>query len=316
MVRRRCLRFGFTLIELLVVIAIIAVLIALLLPAVQSAREAARRAQCVNNLMQIGIALKNYENAFESLPSGVVNPTGPIVNSPSGYHFGWFAQILPYLDQRAVSHHLNFHVGVYNAENSTVRSVIIKTLVCPSASGASRMDPVAGGPTSADDMPALTNYAACYHDSEAPIDTMNNGVFYLNSRTRYEDLEDGSSQTIFVGEKLTDGAEFGWASGTRSTLRNTGTGINTVRPPSTWSPATNPPGLDPGAPASPTKTTTVATSEQPVPLVGGFNSRHPGGTNFAFGDGSVKFLKTSISPITYSRLANRADGNLISDQSY
>jgi len=296
MVRRRCLRFGFTLIELLVVIAIIAVLIALLLPAVQAAREAARRAQCVNNLMQIGIALKNYENAFESLPSGVVNPTGPIVNSPSGYHFGWIAQVLPYLDQKTVSHHLNFHVGVYDPDNSTVRTV-------------------GQASTPADDMPALTNYAACYHDSEAPIDTKNNGVFYLNSRTRYEDLEDGSSQTIFVGEKLTDGAEFGWASGTRATLRNTATGINVTRPSGTWSPATNPPGLNQNPPASPTNPATAAPA-QAIPLVGGFNSRHPGGSNFAFGDGSVRYLKTSISAITYSRLANRADGNLISDELY
>ena len=77
-------REGFTLIELLVVIAIIAVLIGLLLPAVQAAREAARRAQCVNNLMQLGIAVHNYESAHEVLPPGVVDPTGPIKNLPQG----------------------------------------------------------------------------------------------------------------------------------------------------------------------------------------------------------------------------------------
>src|SRR5271157_1108297 len=79
---------GFTLIELLVVIAIIAVLIALLLPAVQSAREAARRSQCCNNLMQLAIAMVNYEASYEILPPGVVNPTGPILDQPKGYHFG------------------------------------------------------------------------------------------------------------------------------------------------------------------------------------------------------------------------------------
>src|SRR5437879_7893863 len=93
---------GFTLIELLVVISIIAVLIALLLPAVQAAREAARRTQCVNNLMQIGIAARNYEAAHEVLPAGVVNPTGPIVNKPNGYHFSWVTQLLPYLEQNNV----------------------------------------------------------------------------------------------------------------------------------------------------------------------------------------------------------------------
>src|SRR5215469_2590915 len=86
---------GFTLIELLVVIAIIAVLIALLLPAVQSAREAARRAQCTNNLMQLAIALQNYEGSYEAFPPGVVNETGPILDQPKGYHVGWLVRLLP-----------------------------------------------------------------------------------------------------------------------------------------------------------------------------------------------------------------------------
>src|SRR5689334_12018810 len=93
---------GFTLIELLVVIAIIAVLIALLLPAVQAAREAARRVQCVNNLMQLSVAVQNYESAHEVLPPGVINPTGPIQNSAKGYHVGWMVQILPFIEQKNV----------------------------------------------------------------------------------------------------------------------------------------------------------------------------------------------------------------------
>src|SRR4051794_28379521 len=92
-------RDGFTLIELLVVIAIISVLIALLLPAIQAAREAARRVQCVNNLMQIGIALQNYESSHELLPPGVINPSGPIQNAPTGYHASWMLQLLPFLEQ-------------------------------------------------------------------------------------------------------------------------------------------------------------------------------------------------------------------------
>src|SRR5213083_896811 len=98
---------GFTLIELLVVIAIIAVLIALLLPAVQQAREAARRTQCKNNLMQLGLALHNYEMAYELLPPGSINPTGPIRNESKGYHMGWMVQILPYIDQGNVFDHFD-----------------------------------------------------------------------------------------------------------------------------------------------------------------------------------------------------------------
>ena len=304
MVRRRSFRRGFTLIELLVVIAIIAVLIALLLPAVQAAREAARRSQCVNNLMQLGIALKNYENAFEVLPSGVVNPTGPIANTPTGYHFGWVAQILPYLDQKVTARHLNFNVGVYDPANTTTRSVVINTLMCPSAIGPTRMLPAAaqGDPAT---MPALTNYAASYADAEVPIDATNNGVFFLNSHIRYEDLEDGSAQTLFLGEKITQPTELGWASGTRATLRNAGTpigGFRTIRPPF-------------GAPATPPPATRIGTEPIADP-VGGYSSQHPGGANFAFGDGSVRFLKSTIMPAVFAGLANRADGNLISDDSY
>src|SRR5271154_4860957 len=130
---------GFTLIELLVVIAIIAVLVALLLPAVQASREAARRLQCVNNLMQIGIAMKNYENAFESLPSGVVNPTGPIVDAPKGYHFNWITQILPYLDAKPVYRRLDFNADLYAPQNGTARAVMMSVLLCPSGSAPSRM---------------------------------------------------------------------------------------------------------------------------------------------------------------------------------
>src|SRR5438874_5474009 len=101
---RRC-RGAFTLIELLVVIAIIATLIALLLPAVQQAREAARKTQCRNNLMQIGLALHNYEMAHECLPPGSIDPNRPIRNEAKGFHVGWIVQLLPFLDQTNTFQH-------------------------------------------------------------------------------------------------------------------------------------------------------------------------------------------------------------------
>ncbi len=78
------------------VITIIGILIALLLPAVQAAREAARRAQCMNNLTQIGVALQDYESAQNVLPPGTIDKQGPIHNVPKGYHMGWLVQLLPY----------------------------------------------------------------------------------------------------------------------------------------------------------------------------------------------------------------------------
>ena len=79
----------------------------------QAAREAARRAQCLNNMMQLAIALQNYESSHEMLPPGVVNLTGPILDQPKGYHFGWMVQILPYCELRNIYNHFNFKMGVY-----------------------------------------------------------------------------------------------------------------------------------------------------------------------------------------------------------
>ena len=109
-------RGGFTLIELLVVIAIIAVLIALLLPAVQAAREAARRMQCVNNMKQLGLAIHNYESTHGSLPIGRVWTPLPGIPLP-GFFMGcqntnWFTQLLPQLEQTAISNAFNFSIGL------------------------------------------------------------------------------------------------------------------------------------------------------------------------------------------------------------
>ena len=90
---------GFTLVELLVVIAIIGILVALLLPAIQAAREAARRTSCLNNVMQLGLAVHNYEFNFETLPPGVTDTKGPIRNEPQGHHVSWIVQILPFMEE-------------------------------------------------------------------------------------------------------------------------------------------------------------------------------------------------------------------------
>ena len=204
-------RAAFTLVELLVVIAIIGVLIALLLPAVQAAREAARRTSCSNNLVQLILAAHNYQASHDFYPAGTINATSPIVNRSQGYHHNWISALLPYMEQKNAYKHIDFSVSVYDPKNLPVRKLRMPSLQCPSS--------VISGPHS--------SYAACHHDVEAPIADDNNGVFFLNSRIRYEDISDGTSYTIFFGErgeKKISG--LGWMSGTRATLRNTGTPIN------------------------------------------------------------------------------------------
>src|SRR5262245_26952550 len=131
---RACRTRGFTLIELLVVIAIIAVLISLLLPAVQSAREAARRAQCTNNLKQIALAANNYESASICLPGGSFS--GTLFNPPhwSTYpeNFSCFALMLPYFEQGAMYNAMNLNLCSSDNANITICGVRISSLICPS----------------------------------------------------------------------------------------------------------------------------------------------------------------------------------------
>jgi prepilin-type N-terminal cleavage/methylation domain-containing protein/prepilin-type processing-associated H-X9-DG protein len=318
---------GFTLIELLVVIAIIAVLIALLLPAVQAAREAARRSQCVNNLMQMILAIKNYESSHEVLPPGTINPTGPIANKPAGYHHNWISQILPFLEYKNITNHTNFNVGVYAAENATVRSISLHSLNCPSDPRSTGWGMASGAGTGAAAAPPVMTsaYVGVHHDREAPIDVTNHGVLFLNSSVRYEEIGDGAAQTVFVGEHVIQPGDLGWASGTKATLRNMGEPINQAKNPVLPLPFQPAPPVtaeeedeaDAAKPAPKKSAAPAAKAEEkPADPVGGFSSHHPGGANFAFGDGSVRFLKASASPRILHMLANRNDGEMISADQY
>jgi len=175
---------------------------------------------------------------------------------------------------------------------------------------------------------APTSYAACHHDVEAPIDTGNKGVFYLNSHVRSDEIEDGLSHTLFVGDKRARGDELGWASGTRATLRNTGTPINrTILDPADLTPfqislSPNPNFPDPNVPQMPADPALAAnpdqkpaTVAQPI-TVGGYGSQHSDGANFLLGDGAVRFLRTSINTRVYQLLANRNDGVALGDDQF
>ncbi|NLX96188.1 MAG: DUF1559 domain-containing protein [Rhodopirellula sp.] len=281
---------GFTLVELLVVIAIIGILIALLLPAIQACREAARRIQCTNNLMQVGIALHNYESAYGVIPPGTINADGPIRSEPVGYHASWLVQLLPYLDEQVTYKHVDFSKSVYSKENSPVRVIRISTFLCPS-------DPGRGSEAT-----APTNYAGCHHDVEAPIAADNHGVLFLNSAVASEEIPDGRTHTLFVGEKVIDEGDLGWMSGTRATLRNTGSALNSTLP--NYYSATTEEKQDDAAEPDGKKV-------DPKLHVGGFSSWHPGGANFVQGDGSVRFYSETTAPEVYQQLGHRADGKLI-----
>lgn len=210
----RLRRIAFTLVELLVVIAIIGILVGLLLPAVQAAREAARRMSCSNNLLQLGVAIHNYEMAHRVLPPGTVDAKGPIVHLPVGFHHSWIVQILPMLDERNAYKLLDHSQSIYSKANFAVRSYEINTLHCPSSNNST-------GPTS--------SYAGVHDSREVPIDVTNNGVLFLNSHVRFDDVSDGVSYTLFAGEREIDLTDLGWSSGTRSSLRNLGSPINFAR---------------------------------------------------------------------------------------
>jgi len=286
-------RRGFTLIELLVVIAIIAILIALLLPAVQQAREAARRSSCKNRLLQLNVALQNYEMAHNVLPPGSINPTGPIVNEPKGYHVSWLLQILPYLDERIAFNKFDFDKSVYDPANKEVASYRIATLHCPS-------NPSKGH-----------CYAGVQNDIEAPINEDNNGVLFLNSSVSYDDILDGCSKTLFVGEFI-EGNQLGWVSGTRSTLRNAGTLINSDDGKIFTGQAAYEERFAPEV-ESTNSDSSNANANDIKSFVGGFSSYHTGGCHFGIGDGSVRFLSENINHSVYEALANRHDGQLLSD---
>ncbi len=290
---------GFTLIELLVVIAIIAVLIALLLPAVQQAREAARRTQCKNNLMQISLALQNYMMGHEVLPPGSQNPTGPIVSDEKSgqYQMGWMVQILPYVEQGNVFNHVDFTKSVFAPENSAVRAQHLSVATCPSDSGA-RVGATA----------SPSSYNGIHNDFETPIDVNQNGVLFLNSSVSYEQITDGSSNTIFVAEaRLDSGSDLGWMSGSRATLRN---GV-------VWSNQNAPPGQGPTYETRNIMGTSAANLQKELnnlkagrEVVGGPSSHHTGGYHVGLGDGSVRFISLNISPSTLRNLTHRADGEM------
>lgn len=189
-------RRGFTLVEILVVITIITILAALLLPAVQSARESARKNQCLNNLKQIGVALQNYVMSHERLPPGIVRNL-KWIDPAATNNTTWIAQILGYLELETIHKQIDWEMQPGNAgSNADIARIDLSIVRCPSDRD-EKVDP-AYGPT---------NYVACightdkaWHASE-PIKGYR-GAFGVNSDLRYADMLDGSTNTMLVSECL------------------------------------------------------------------------------------------------------------------
>ncbi len=310
---------AFTLIELLVVIAIIGVLIALLLPAVQAAREAARRAQCTNNLKQIGIAMHNYETLQRAFPSGYTSDwkrdgTDPgYAEDDIGQGWAWGSFILPQIEQWPVYNAINFDLSMTADANTTAQYMRVASYLCPSdvtkvlvpvrnAANDTTVYSVAGA-----------NYVGCYGTGEiGEAPGAGDGLFFRNSRIGLQHITDGSSQTFAVGERSHDLSYVTWAG------RSIG---GWLHPTPTFEGGRNKFSPEPEeaftmflGPIEQDKFPRTPNSW--AAHVEDYRSFHPGGVNFLFADGSVRFIKNQISAPVYSALATRGGGETVGADQY
>jgi prepilin-type N-terminal cleavage/methylation domain-containing protein len=303
---------GFTLIELLVVIALVAMLIALLLPAVQAAREAARRTHCANNLKQIGLALHNYHGVHNVFPPGYTTGLGQ--GSPgapeTGPGWGWAAQLLGQLDQGPIFNALNFNLPITDGGSATARQAVLATFLCPSSIGSGPFNPSIQFTITMDQVWHVTASvplaAGQYVASAGPstdngIPAPGDGVFFRNSRIGLRDITDGSSQTLLVGERSREVADATWVGVMPGIV---------VCPSLGWA-------IPDCAPASAAVLGTTGPKVGPLRVgAANFSSLHPGGSHFLLGDGSVRFLKTSIDTRVRAALATRAGGEVMAADAY
>jgi prepilin-type N-terminal cleavage/methylation domain-containing protein/prepilin-type processing-associated H-X9-DG protein len=309
---------GFTLIELLVVIAIIAVLIALLLPAVQAAREAARRAQCVNNLKQLALGCHNYESATGVFPLGtyMMPPPGDPSSGPgSGRHeHSILVRLLPYIEQTQLYNAFNANVHFTDPPNSTVQVTGISAIWCPSDGKVSQLDfsNFSWGMrfTSYKGNSGTWFSPGRYQDpSNAAFGSLiaqANGIFYFYSKVSIAGITDGTSNTMLMSETAygleNNGEEVCWAWWNSGNYSDTM--FTTLYP---MNPQKKTPGNGTGS------TGQAINSDI---MVSAASSYHSGGANFAFCDGSVKFLKDSIQMNAFNPTTGLPNGITVSNNIY
>jgi prepilin-type N-terminal cleavage/methylation domain-containing protein/prepilin-type processing-associated H-X9-DG protein len=296
---------AFTLIELLVVIAVIAVLIALLLPAVQAAREAARRTQCVNNLKQIGLAMHGYHSSQDTFPPAYITA---VVNNPTlpetGPGWGWGGMILNDLEQKPLYNATNFSLPITYPGSMTARTATLSVFLCPSNVGSG---PVivrnSSGAVLCSDLSAGQYVASAGQLEPGEFPDSNNGVFYRNSHNGIRDITDGTSMTIMVGERSRNVADATWVGviPTAQLCTNPKWRVQECEPASTMVVSHT------GSAA----TGTIYVPNSKSSMVDDYWSLHPGGCNFLFGDGSVRFIKESVNPSIFSYLSTRAGGEVV-----
>jgi prepilin-type N-terminal cleavage/methylation domain-containing protein/prepilin-type processing-associated H-X9-DG protein len=263
---------AFSLIELLVVIAIIGVLIGLLVPAVQKVREAANRLQCKNNLKQIGLALHSYHDRLKVLPSGYTSRVS--AGADLGPGWGWAAHVLDDVEQGNLQRQIRFDLDIGHTLNATQRVYSLPVFLCPSDTS-----PGDFATESRVVRVAHANYVAMFGSNEIEDNPgAGNGVFYRNSRTRLMDIKDGTSNTLFVGERSSDLALATWTGSV--------TGADEAQ------------ALVLGS--------ADHTPNHPDAHKEDFWSRHTQGVNFLFADGSVHSINNSIAPGVWLSLATRA----------
>lgn len=319
---------GFTLVELLVVIAIIGVLVSLLLPAVQSAREAARRMQCSNNMKQLGLALHNYHDTHGRFPpQAIFGPGAPPHQAP--YHHTWMVMILPFLEQQPLYDNIEITMPIFGQILPTGQPVVSAEVAgyrCPSDAGRRDVEQTGGM--------SITNYSGSdgYHWHPGPTTVGNDapwnlqmdpiiqpadisGIMSVTLTRNMAEVTDGLSNTMFLGE--TDSMGFGGGP-----IQTSNTGMRRVGAP-VFRPAlvafahTGWAGNETGehtvradGAAQQPGTWFVNHSTLPSYITAwgintewpGTSSYHPGGVMAGYGDGSVSFLSETIDWGTYIKI--------------